>query len=113
MQADEGPIGGSREALQRERERSSGNEAATVNAAGDAQQCESEVTGGRDDEGTCEDPLAQLRELDTTAQSERTAVEDVSLQEHEYYDHYFNSSADNTDDEYYSYYDDAYYLPLG
>lgn len=96
-----------------EREGSSARKEAAVDAAGDAQQCESGLDGGSDDEGTCEGPLAQLRELDTTEYLEHTAVEDVSLLEHEYYDHYFNSSADNPDDEYYNYYDDSYYLPLG
>ncbi|BDA50436.1 hypothetical protein COCOBI_16-1120 [Coccomyxa sp. Obi] len=111
--ANDRPLGASGDALQREREGSSGNEGATVEAAGDAQRCESGLDDGSDDEGTCEGPLAQLRELDTTEYLEQKAVEDVSLQEHEYYDHYFNASANNPDDEYYSYYDDSYYLPLG
>ncbi len=113
MQAGDRALGASGEAMLGEREGSSGKEVTAVDAAGGAQQCESGLDGGSDDEGTCEGPLAQLRELDTTEYLEQTAEEDVSLQEHEYYDHYFNSSADNPDDEYNSYYDDSYYLPLG
>ncbi|CAL8464842.1 g4377 [Coccomyxa elongata] len=72
--AGDRPIGASGEAMQRERERegSSEKEGAAVDAAGGAEQCESGLDGGSNDEGTY-----------------------------------------NPDDEYNSYYDDSYYLPLG
>jgi hypothetical protein len=74
------------------------------------EQCETGLGDGSKGGGTNEEQLMALKELDTTEQMKQIGA-DKLLQEHEYYDHYFNSSMVDPDDEYYIDYDDAYYLP--
>ena len=83
----------------------------TAGSAEAEEQCERGLGDGNEGGNSDEGPLKALKELDTTEQLKQIGTDNNLLHEHEYYDHYFNSTIVDPDDEYYIEYDDAYYLP--
>ncbi len=106
MQGDDMAMGSVREP-----EPSRGEDGGAESADADIEgQCGSGLGDGGEGEQLDAGPFSALKDLDTTEHLKQHNADDL-VQEHEYYDHYFNSSIIDPDDEYYGAYDDAYYLP--